>query len=69
LLGLGLVLLGNLYTAAGGANVMFVIGVISLTTGVGFLVSSAISYRLAKEWGLFPAKNANVTGERKSAAP
>jgi hypothetical protein len=52
LLGLGLVILGKSFNPEAGGNVMFVIGVISFMIGSGFLVSSAVSYRLAKAWDL-----------------
>jgi hypothetical protein len=68
LLGLGLVILGNVYTASEGGNIMFVTGIISLTVGIGFLVSSAISYQLAKTWGLVSTKNTSSSSEQKSSA-
>lgn len=68
LLGLGLVFLGINYTPQEGGNVMFVIGVISLMVGAGFLVSSAISYRLAKTWDLIPAGGKRASTEAKAPA-
>jgi len=52
LLGFGLFILGNTFTVQEGGNIMFVIGTIVFMIGVGFLVSSAVSYRLAKSWGI-----------------
>lgn len=58
LLGLGLIILGNIFTAQDGGGLMFVSGVVSFMIGAGFLVSSYISYRLAKTWGMIaPLKN------------
>ena len=31
-----------------------VIGILVLSLGIGFLASSAISYRLSRNWGLLP---------------
>ncbi len=52
LLGLGLFILGNFFTPQDGGGLMFILGVVSFMIGAGFLVSSYISYRLAKTWGL-----------------
>jgi hypothetical protein len=68
LLGLGLVFLGMYFTVPEGGNIMFVFGVISLMIGVGFLVSSVISYRLAKTWDLIPASGKRVSAEAKAPA-
>jgi hypothetical protein len=48
-LGLGLLLLSILFEE--GAPLGF--GTISLAIGLGFLISSGISYKLSKSWGLF----------------
>ena len=66
LLGIGLIILGNVFSVAEGSNIMFVTGTISLVIGIGFLVSSIVSYRLAKAWGLISPKNA--AGDSKSSA-
>lgn len=55
LLGLGLIILGNIFTPQDGGGLMFVFGVVSFMIGAGFLVSSYISYRLAKTWGMIAA--------------
>ncbi len=52
LLGLGLIILGNIFSAPEGGGLMLVFGVVSFMIGAGFLVSSYISYRLAKTWGM-----------------
>ena len=61
LLGLGLIVLGKSYTAQEGGNVMFVVGVISFMIGAGFLASSAISYRLAKNWGIISVDKRQIS--------
>jgi hypothetical protein len=66
LLGFGLIFLGKSYSPQDGGNVMFVVGVISFMVGAGFLVSSAISYRLAKAWDLIPAGGKRVSTEVKA---
>jgi hypothetical protein len=66
LLGLGLFVLGNIFSARDGGNIMIVVGVISFMTGAGFLVSSVISYRLAKSWGMISAGNAQISNKPSS---
>ena len=66
LLGLGLFVLGNSFGVRDGGNVMLVIGVISFMIGAGFLVSSIISYRLAKSWGMISADNNRVSNHPSS---
>ena len=55
LLGLGLIILGNIFTPQDGGGIMFVFGVVAFMIGAGFLASSYISYRLAKTWGIITA--------------
>jgi len=61
LLGIGLFVLGKVFaepqlgkyfSEPQGGNVLIIFGTISFMIGVGFLISSAISYRLAKTWGI-----------------
>jgi hypothetical protein len=66
LLGSGLAILGRSFNPENGGNVMFVIGIISLMIGSGFLVSSVISYRLAKAWDLISAGPRRTSTESKS---
>jgi hypothetical protein len=62
LLGLGLIILGNIFSTPEGGGVMLVFGVVSFMIGAGFLVSSYISYRLAKTWGMIsPAAKQSET--------
>lgn len=68
LLGFGLIFLGKSFTAQEGGNIMYVIGVISFMTGAGFLVSSGISYRLAKNWDLIPANGNRASANAKANA-
>jgi len=65
LLGLGLIILGNIFTPQDGGGVMFDFGVVSFMVGAGFLASSYITYRLAKTWGMI----APSSGNRAAAAP
>lgn len=69
LLGLGLFILGKTYTPQEGGNIMFVVGVISLMIGAGFLISSVISYRLAKTLGIISPdkKQTSRTTDHSSA--
>lgn len=55
LLGSGLIILGNIFRAEEGGGIMLVFGVVSLMVGLGFLISSYISSRLAKSWGMIAA--------------
>lgn len=61
LLGVGLFILGKMFAEPQldkffvqpqGGNVMIIGGVVSFMIGAGFLISAAISYRLAKSWGM-----------------
>ncbi len=55
LLGLGfLSLKGVIHGGVGDKEGPVVIGLLVLSLGIGFLVSSAISYRLSRSWGLLP---------------
>ncbi len=67
LLGLGLIVLGKSYTAQEGGNVMFVGGVISFMIGAGFLASSAISYRLAQNWGIISVDKRQISNVPSSS--
>jgi hypothetical protein len=75
LLGLGLFILGKIFaepqldkffTQPQGGNVLIILGVISFMIGAGFLVSAAISYRLAKSWGMISTPNKRVSNELSS---
>ena len=46
LLGLGLFSMSNIFGTLDSRNIMLIIGTVSMTVGLGFLVSSAVSYRL-----------------------
>lgn len=66
LLGSGLFVLGNKYTAQEGGNIMLVVGTISFMVGLGFLVSSVISYRLAKSLGII--SDAKTVGSSRQSS-
>ncbi len=53
LIGCGLIVLANLFFGGDLFNVIAVGGTIALMLGIGFLISTAISYYLSKSWGLF----------------
>lgn len=58
LLGAGLLVTGNIFGGSLGGDLYIVLtvgGVVGLMIGSGLLISSAISYRLCKAWGIFPA--------------
>lgn len=71
LFGLGLVIVGRIFSSPQVGEIFFVFGIIGLMLGLGFLISAAIAYRLTKSWGLLTTsavKNpANVT--TPAAAP
>ncbi|MEJ7700331.1 MAG: hypothetical protein WKF71_11895 [Pyrinomonadaceae bacterium] len=52
LIGFGMVFLANLFFGGDLFNVIAVGGTIALMLGIGFLVSTVITYRLSKSWGL-----------------
>jgi hypothetical protein len=58
-LGLGLLLLAAIFEN----EAPLVLGTLSLAIGLGFLVSSGISYKLSKSWGLFDDE---ATGSSRS---
>lgn len=75
LLGIGLFVLGKMFAEPQidkffaqpqGATVMIILGVVSFMIGAGFLISAAISYQLAKSWGMISASNPRVSAEPES---
>lgn len=46
-----------------------VVCVVAVTLGIGFLVSSFISYRLAKSWGIIQPPQSNANQPATTAAP
>ena len=67
LLGLGLFILGNTSKTEDAANALFIISTVSFMVGIGFLISSVISYRLAKAWNLISTSNQHVSKEPHSS--
>lgn len=59
LLGVGLMIGGRVFDSPQINEIFFVLGIIGLMLGLGFLVSAAIAYRLTKSWGLFAASAGN----------
>jgi hypothetical protein len=58
IVGLGCLFLGWKY----GREVFTIIGTLAVSLGAGFLVSSAISYKLSKGWGLFSSLESGRVG-------
>lgn len=56
LLGLGFFIISNVFGTPDSWGILIIIATISIMTGLGFLVSSFISYRLAKSWDLIPGR-------------
>lgn len=52
LLGVGLMVGGRVFDAPHANETFFLLGIIALMLGLGFLISAAIAYRLTKAWGL-----------------
>lgn len=62
LFGLGLLTLANLFDRDLGGDLYIVLavsGTIGLMIGIGFLISTAISYKLCKMWGLLTEKESS----------
>lgn len=62
LVGIGLLMLGNIFGSSRGGDLYIVLnitGTVGLMIGIGFLISSAISYRLSKTWGILTAKESS----------
>lgn len=68
-LGIGLIVLGQMFLPFDSGSIMFAVGVISLMIGIGFAVSSIISYRLAKSWGIITVGDSPVSNSPKTVAP
>jgi hypothetical protein len=67
LVGFGIILIGNIFNFADASGTLFVLGTILLMIGLGFLISSFVSYRLAKMWGLI-SLNEKRAGSEPSPA-
>ena len=58
LLGFGFFVISNIIGTEDSRSIMLILATTLTTVGIGFLISSAISYRLAKSWGIISvAKN------------
>src|SRR5688572_10063727 len=58
LVGLGMLVVGNVWDNALGNDLYVVLalgGTVALTAGAGFIIAAAISYKLCKVWGLIPS--------------
>ena len=56
LLGISLIVVRSFQTDDIARNALLLIGVPAIAVGAGFLISSAISHRLTKSWGLLDKK-------------
>ena len=56
LLGISLIVVRNMQTDDIARNALLLAGVPAIAVGAGFLISSAISHRLTKSWGLLNKK-------------
>ncbi len=55
LAGFGFIVLGNIFDTSLGGDLFIVLtvsGTVALMLGIGFLISTGITYRLSKSWGL-----------------
>ncbi len=52
LLGFGFFVINNVIGTEDSRSIMLIIATVLTTVGIGFLISSVISHRLAKSWGL-----------------
>jgi len=48
--GISIILIGQIFT--GESKYFLAVGIVSIALGVGFLVSTFISYTLSKKWGI-----------------
>lgn len=68
LLGLGIFLTSGVIGTTDSQNIMFIVSIIVAAVGIGFLVSSAISYRLSKTWGLITFGNQATKSEESKVS-
>jgi hypothetical protein len=68
LLGGGFFILGVTSKTEDAANALFILGTVTFTVGIGFLISSAISYRLAKNWGIISVDKKQVSNQPSANA-
>lgn len=63
LLGIGFFILAATSKTEDAATALYIVCTVTFTVGIGFLVSSAISYRLAKVWGLISVDKTQVADQ------
>ena len=66
LLGVGFFVLGVTSKTEDAANALFIICTVTFMVGIGFLISSAISYRLAKTWGIISIDKKQTSSQPSS---
>jgi len=68
LLGVGFFILGVISKTEDAANALFIICTVTFMVGIGFLISSVISYRLAKIWGLISTDKRQTSSQPSANA-
>ncbi len=66
LIGFGMVVLANLFFGGDLFNMAAAGGTVVLMLGVGFLISTVITYRLSKSWGLIGAESKSKEAKQAS---
>jgi hypothetical protein len=67
LVGLGMLLVGNIWSNELGNDLYIVLalgGTVALTAGLGFIIAAAVSYKLCRTWGLIPGVEAEGHSSR-----
>lgn len=67
-LGVGFLILTKTARTDDAADALFIVCIVAGALGVGFLISSAISYRLAKTWGIIAVDKKAAAEQTVSAA-
>lgn len=68
LLGIGFFLTRNVIGTLDSQNIMTILATMLTAVGAGFLISSAISYRLSKSWGLIAVDKKEISNQPSATA-
>jgi len=63
LLGFGFFVISNIIGTEDSRSIMLILATTLTTVGIGFLISSAISYRLAKSWGIISVDKNQISNQ------
>ena len=63
LLGFGFFVINNIIGTEDSRSIMLILATTLTTVGIGFLISSAISYRLAKSWGIISVDKNQISNQ------